>query len=399
MTENNFSISLLSPFFYPEPISTGKYNTYLAKEFVRSGCSVEVVALHPTYPDWRAKRTNAAIKGVKIHRGGGAISYVGSQVLRRIQLELTFLLHSLNCLPQIRKKDILIPVFPPILFFFFVYLFVSSGTRKIGIVHDVLGVMAGITHSLPRKIVTRIIRVLEKRVFRLCDKLIFLSKGMAKRAIKEYGLDLNKIVVCYPFSTLEKNHGADALGHLFPSGYRHIVYSGALGEKQAPYLLLELFETIVEKREDVLCHIFSRGPVFDDLQGKVRKNAGRVLFHDLVPEENLYELYLRSDVQVIPQAQDVGGGAIPSKLPNIIKAGAPVFGICEPDTDLAEIIRQSGIGHCASSWNVEQVTSELDHFIEASGRSSHQSRQQKVHDFVRANFGIDRLMTAIIGYP
>ena len=390
------SVLILSPFFYPEPISTGKYNTYLAKELVHCGCSTEVIALHPIYPDWRPKRTNATIKGVKIYRGGGALPYVRPQVLRRIQLEITFLLHSLKCLPQIRKKDILVPVFPPILFSPFICGFVSNGTREIGIVHDVLGVMAGITHSLPRKIVTRLIRIVEKRVFRLCDKFIFLSEGMAGRAIKEYGLDPGKIVVCYPFATLEKDNEIEALGHLFAPGYKHIVYSGALGEKQAPNLLLELFQTIVKKREDVMCHIFSRGPVFDGLQGKVGENAGRVLFHDLVPEENLYELYMRSDVQVIPQVNGTAEGAIPSKLPNIIKAGVPIFAIGEPDSDLDRIIEQSGIGFCAHSWDIKELAGQLNEFLGTLEGRSHEERQRMVSDFVATNFGIQNLIKEIL---
>jgi len=396
MTEKDSTIVLLSPFFYPEPISTGKYNTYLAKELVRRGCSVEVVALYPVYPEWRPKKTKATIKGVTIYRGGGLVPYVRSLVFRRIQLEITFLLHSLKCLPQIRKKDILIPVFPPILFFPFVCSFVSNGTKKIGIVHDILGVMAGITKGLARRIVTRIIRLFEKRVFRLCDKLIFVSKDMAGRAIKEYGLDPEKIVVCYPFATLEKNQCPDALRHLFAPGYKHIVYSGALGEKQAPNLLLELFQTIVEKREDVMCHIFSRGPVFDGLQAKAGRNASRVLFHDLVPEKNLYELYMCSDVQVIPQVSGTAEGAIPSKLPNIIKAGVPVFAICEEDSDLARLIEQSGIGICAYSWDIQKLACQLENGLRIFEGQSHEDRQRAVNDFVRANFDIENLIQEIL---
>lgn len=261
----NRSIILFSPFFYPEPISTGKYNTHLVKALQHQGCHVEVIALHPSYPDWKPKRTEKKIEGVNIWRGGGLFPYAKSQVLRRLELEIRFLFQALWCSLRNRKRGIVAPVFPPILFFPFINLFLPATTKRIGIVHDVMGVMAGIKHGASRRIVTRLIRIVEKRVFGLCDKLIFLSKGMARKAIKEYDLDPEKIVVCYPFATLEKDRCSNALAHLFTPGYKHIVYSGALGEKQAPYLLLELFRAIIKKRDNIICHIFSRGPVLDDL--------------------------------------------------------------------------------------------------------------------------------------
>jgi colanic acid biosynthesis glycosyl transferase WcaI len=61
----------LSPFFFPEHISTGKYNTCLAKALVLAGHDVTVVVSHPIYPNWCAEISNAALPKIEIIRGGG----------------------------------------------------------------------------------------------------------------------------------------------------------------------------------------------------------------------------------------------------------------------------------------------------------------------------------------
>ena len=396
MKNKKLSILTFSPFFYPEPISTGKYNTHVAKALVSEGCSVEVIASYPFYPEWRPKRSAESLEGVRIYRGGSLFPYSKSMIIRRIQLELGFTLHAVRQFLFKRNKDIVIPIFPPIIFFFFINLLIAKRTKKIGIVHDLLSVMAQFSGTFPKKTLMKIIRFLEKRVFLSCRKLIFVSKSMANHAISEYGLDPSKVLVCYPFVTLEKRDSANALKSLFPSEYKHIVYSGAIGEKQNPYCLLRLFQAIIQKRTDVLCHIFSGGPIFERLKIANTPNSDRVLFHDLVQEGDLYELYLRSDIQIIPQKEGSSEGAIPSKLPNIISAGVPVFGISDPASELSELIRESGVGFCADSWDIDTLAVELNNFLEISSQKSHHERQRIANGFVEHNFRIEQLIHALI---
>jgi glycosyltransferase involved in cell wall biosynthesis len=389
-------VLLLSPFIYPEPISTGKYNTHLARALTREGYSVEVIGFHQIYPEWKPQKTKAVLEGIKIYRGGGFLAYPKSTVPRRILLELSFMLHAARHILLKRKRDIVIPIFPPMLFFLFIRAFLPSTAKKIGIIHDIQGVMANLAKSFSRNTLIRGIQLFEKNIFNSCDKLIFLSKSMANRAINDYDLDPGKISTFYPFVTLKKIGNSNSLKHLFPSDYKHIVYSGAIGEKQNPYQLLKIFRGIVQKRADVLCHIFSSGPFFEDLKKPNPKGFGRIFFHDLVPEENLYELYLQSDIQIIPQKHGTSEGAIPSKLPNIISAGVPIFAISDPDSELSQIICKCGIGYCADSWDIDKLVVELSNFLEISQQQTHHARQYKVSDFVKQNFGIDQLVQAII---
>ena len=68
-------ILIVSPFFYPELISTGKANQHLAEAFVAEGHGVTVVCSHPLYPAWIPVRSNARIPGMTIVRGGAGVRY------------------------------------------------------------------------------------------------------------------------------------------------------------------------------------------------------------------------------------------------------------------------------------------------------------------------------------
>ena len=76
------NILLLSPFFYPEPISTGKYNTDFVKELAKKGHKVTVVCSHPIYPNWKVKKSYSNLNGVEIIRGGKFIKYPKNKMLR-----------------------------------------------------------------------------------------------------------------------------------------------------------------------------------------------------------------------------------------------------------------------------------------------------------------------------
>lgn len=388
-------VMLFSPFIYPELISTGKYNTHLVQALARSGYIVEVVASHPLYPEWKPQKTNKTLENIKIFRGGN-FNYPKSMVSRRMQLELGFMCHAALHIIKNRKQDIVIPVFPPMLFFLIVAFLLPKYSKKIGIVHDVQGIMASVTDSPIKSWLLKFIRYFEKKVFKCCDKLIFVSTAMARNSIDIYELDPEKVSVAFPFVNIDTKRVTKDLKLFFPRDKKHIVYSGALGAKQTPHELLELFKSFVKTRPDAMCHVFSRGPLFDELKKLAGNDSDRIFFHDLVPEGNLYELYLSSHVQIIPQKPGTSDGAIPSKLPNIIASGTPVFSIGDPDSDLADLIGQSGIGYSAKSWDINVLVNELNEFLTSSLLSSHGERQALVKAFVKEKFGMEKLIKLIV---
>ena len=261
-------ILLLSPFFFPEQISTGKYNTFLAQALVLAGHDVTVVASHPIYPSWRAEINNATLPGIEIKRSGGRIAYPRSAMLRRAILELWYAWYALTSYFRLGSRpDIVIPIFPPSLFFMLLHSLLPRSVCRVGIVHDLQGVYATRSNSSLSRIVNSAIHFVEKRCFSACDQLIFLSVSMASRASSEYQLDGMRCGVCYPFVAIadEVSDGVALANVLLPDTF-NVVYSGALGEKQNPDGLFAFLNDVARSQTNVTSHIFSAGPIFDRLR-------------------------------------------------------------------------------------------------------------------------------------
>lgn len=396
------SVLLLSPFFYPEQISTGKYNTTLAQALVERGVQVRVVASHPLYPSWKPQKTDAALPGIVINRGGAWIRYPKSALLRRAILELWYAWHVLTSFVVLRSQSTcVVSVFPPSLFFLMLARILPRRCRKVGVVHDLQGVYASRSKGVLSRLVNSAIHFVESQCFRSCDRLIFLSSSMANRAILEYGLDENKCTVCYPFVALSENQdvaGAD-LAHLLDGEKTNVVYSGALGDKQNPDGLFAFLNKLASTRLDVSCHIFSAGPHFERLRSAHSKkgNAESVVqFHDLVATEYLDELYARSDVQIIPQADGTADGSLPSKLPNLMAAGVPVFVICETGSELADLVREADAGGASHTWDASALVDEFVQLLPVLKAEPRSARKARLRPFVEEKFSIQRIVEEII---
>jgi colanic acid biosynthesis glycosyl transferase WcaI len=395
------TILIISPFFYPEIISTGKYNTVLAESLLAEDFLVEVISSYPLYPDWKPQKTDDEIDGIKMYRGGSSIFYPGNFILRRLILEIWFSLFSLYSFFQIRKNvDLIIPVFPPSLFFLVISSFITAETKVVGIVHDLQGVYSGKSKKIFPILLTNLINTVESTVFKRCNHLIFLSNSMLDRAIKTHNLDQAQCSysVHYPFSNIsfsenDKDLDCNFIADLFPDPFVHVVYSGALGEKQNSNGLMNFFQSLTETLSNVRCHIFSGGPIFRSL--KETKSSSTIFFHDLVPEKYLGKLYSYSDVHIIPQAPNTSDGSLPSKLPNLIQYGVPIFAICDENSELSKIISESKIGCSVHSWDTDILVSKFNDFMIFVKENNREYLRDIGEKYAISNFNISSLIDVI----
>lgn len=359
-------IAILSPFFYPEPISTGKYNGILAGGLVNAGHTVEAICSHPLYPQWQPDVSDAQMPGVKIHRGGAKLRYPRSVILRRLTLEIWFLIYCVRIVFNRKSKlDKVISVFPPSLFMLALSVLIGKSHKVVGIVHDLQGVYAKRDGGLLGKCLNRLIRLAEKKAFSSCDHLVFLSETMRRVAVQGYSLNEQATSVHYPFVNVKSyDPQRSALAAQFSSEKLAIVYSGALGEKQNPKQLVEFFIAALEKSPGLTAKIFSQGPVFDQL--KIKYSHPKLEFWPLVDEVDLPELLSRSYIQVIPQAEDTSEGSLPSKLPNIIAARTNLLCITDPGSELSELVARYSLGAVSTTWEQSACLEALERLMTMS---------------------------------
>jgi len=369
------NILIISPFFFPEPISTGKFNTDFAIALRNDGHNVTMLCYHPFYPDWKIKESQEKLKGIKIIRGGKHLLFGKKTIIRRFVLEFSFALFVLRKIRKHQKnKQIIIPVFPPSLAFYLVLPFLSRKIKKVGMVHDLQEVYSVDKEGFVSKLVRFFIHKVEKKCYQNCNKLLFLSYEMKKEAKKLYNLTDEKLEVQYPFITI-KDKITNDLESIFDNQKINIVYSGALGEKQNPLKLYQFFSKASKKIENAVFHFFSEGETFRDLN-QLNEN-GKIIFHSLVNKENLEELYSKSDVQIIPQKENTSKGSLPSKLPNLLASGCKVLVITDVNSEIEKLFIKNKLDLIVTNWDVDFLVERLVFLINKQIDAEHQKAVAK----------------------
>jgi len=358
------NILFISPFFFPEPISTGKFNTDLVIALRDEGHHVKTLCFHPFYPKWKTKRSNMQLEGVTIIRGGKRVYYSSKTSARRIILELSYAFFILRKIfKHQRNTDIIIPVFPPSLAFYCTLPFLKKDIKKVGMVHDLQEVYSQEKKGFLFKWIKKIIHKVEKKVYQSCDKLIFLSKEMKETAQKMYQLNEANLAIQYPFVNIKtnKNKRFEDLENILPNNKKHIVYSGALGEKQNPVELYNVFNYCSKKRPQLRFHFFSQGGIFEKLKDK--NTNSEIKFHDLVEIEQVEELYKKSFVQIIPQLPGTSKGSLPSKLPNLLASKCNILCITDSGSDIDILFKKNQLKKVITCWNFELILKSIDEFL------------------------------------
>ncbi|WP_445757929.1 glycosyltransferase [Polaribacter sp.] len=381
-------ILIISPFFYPEPISTGKFNTDFALELVKAGHSITVLCFHPLYPGWKVKPTNQKLEPINIIRGGKHLKFPKNTILKRLVLEISYAFFVFRKIVRYQKKiDIIIPIFPPSLAFYSILPFLPKKIQKVGMVHDLQEVYSFGKAGFLHKIVRFFIHGIEEKCYRQCDRILFLSKEMKNEAKRLYNLRPDKLLIQYPFINISSSITND-LDSILKSNKINIVYSGALGEKQNPYDLYRFFDQASKKIENTVFHFFSRGEIFNDL-----KNANKnleIYFHPLVKKENLSELYKKSDVQIIPQKVNSSKGSLPSKLPNLLYSGCKILIVTDPGSEIETLFEENNIHFTINSWDLELLIESLEKAIQTEIDEKHQK------DFAQKFFSKDQMVKKVL---
>jgi glycosyltransferase involved in cell wall biosynthesis len=276
MNNHQKRVLIISPFFYPEPISTGLYNTDLALKLVEKGNKVHVWCFHPFYPGWKLKKTNQKIKGVKIKRGKPIIPFLQNQFIDRLILEVAFLRFVLIRKVKCKQSfDKIIFISPPTLSLIVLKAF-KKNSNKVIIVHDLQFI------HLKKKSdkLSKLVFFIEKKLMRSSNKLIFLSEEMKSFFDNSKQFANSSINVQRPFVNIEKRKSQKPI---LKKGI-NIVYSGALGAKQSPEKLLSLFEYTSNQNKDWNFYFFSSGGYFEALK-KAVKTPKFTFYHWLIKKK------------------------------------------------------------------------------------------------------------------
>ncbi|WP_369171687.1 glycosyltransferase family 4 protein [Streptomyces sp. R28] len=126
------------------------------------------------------------------------------------------------------------------------------------------------------------------------------------------------------------------------TGVRTVLYSGTIGLKHNPALLVRLVETLREQGERVRLVVVNDGPAVPVIKEAAAARGVDLTLLPFQPYERLSEVLGTGDVLVVLLAADAGEFSVPSKTLSYLCAGRPVLGLMPADNLAAQLLRKAG---------------------------------------------------------
>ena len=198
-------------------------------------------------------------------------------------------------------------------------------------------------------LIWKIGRKIEDYTYRNADKIIVISEDF-KRNIMEKGVPEEKIVIVpnwvntdnvYPVkredNILFDRYGLDR--NLF-----YICYSGNIGHSQNMDLLLHTAKQISETIPKIRFVLIGEGAAKEAVEKKIKEdNISNVILLPFQPYEDIAHVFSLGDVGLVISKPGIGGSSVPSKTFSIMAAGRPILASFDEDSALCQLLKNE---HC-----------------------------------------------------
>lgn len=121
-----------------------------------------------------------------------------------------------------------------------------------------------------------------------------------------------------------------------------LVYSGTLGLKHNPALLVRLARAVHDAGKPVRLVVVNEGPAVEVLQDEARRLDVPVTLLPFQPYERLPEVLGSGDVLVVLLEQEAGAFSVPSKTLSYLCAGRPVLGLMPGENLASSLVTRAG---------------------------------------------------------
>lgn len=126
-----------------------------------------------------------------------------------------------------------------------------------------------------------------------------------------------------------------------------LLYSGTLGLKHNPALLVSLARQVRDGGRDVRLVVVNEGPAVDVVRAEAERLDVPVTLLPFQPYERLSEVLGSGDILVVLLEQQAGAFSVPSKTLSYLCAGRPVLGLMPSENLAAQLIDQ--VGGCVAA--------------------------------------------------
>jgi colanic acid biosynthesis glycosyl transferase WcaI len=207
---------------------------------------------------------------------------------------------------------------------------------------------------------------LEKKLMRRSDAIVCIAPGFAD-FIRTWGIPESKITVIRNWAPLDEvlptprdNPWARENGVAERFCF---MYSGTLGNKHRPELLLDLAKHL-EKRGDARLMVIAGGPGADWLRERSHKVSPEFLtVLPFQPYERISEVLGSADVLIALLDSEAGAFAVPSKTLSYLCAGRALIVAAPAANEAAQVVEQAQAGLVVSPDGPAGLIAAADRFL------------------------------------
>lgn len=347
-------VQLWSYNYDPEPTGIGPVSTTLARSLADRDWYVEVIAAHPHYPEptWgRMLRPYREVRdGIRIVR---LPLWVGRDTPReRIRQELTYTSALSAALPFLGPPAhegpsamiVTSPSFPALL-----PAVASSRLRRVPMalwLHDLLPDGALATNQIEEEgVIVRASRRLEETAYRLADRIVVLSRAFVEN-LRSKDVPEEKIDLVYDPAT--RGVLPERIPKHESNGEARILCMGNIGHSQGLTPLVREFERFSSATPiNAKLEITGNGVAANEVAREIQSGAVEML--GLVDEERLDAELRSAKLALVSQVPNGSEFNLPSKLMNYMGYGLPVVAVVNPESEVANLVRDADAGWVVDS--------------------------------------------------
>lgn len=365
--------------FAPDHSGIALYSTDLPVYFAEKGHEVTMVTGFSYYPKWKKRREDEGrlfaretYKGVRVLRG---YLYVPEAVntLKRIVHELSFVFFAgLNFLRAGRQECIVI-ISPPLLLGLVGVLFKWLWKAELVFHIQDLQPDAALSLGMVKKgLMIRTLLKIETFIYRHSTWVATITQGMWKR-LREKGIPQEKLGIYYNWIDVAEA-GRRRPGGRFrekvgiPEGKFLVAYAGNIGIKQGVDVLVDL-AAAMQDVEDLHFLIVGDGADKERLLATARERGlANLSFLPFFGQEDYFDLLQDIEISFVAQKAGTGNVFFPSKLLGIMAMGKPLLVSADPDSELANVIRESDSGLVAAAGDIPRLQAHVLELIKSRER-------------------------------
>ena len=383
MSSKKLRLVVLCPHFAPDLAPTGVVMTRIVTELAARGHELHVVTALPWYrnhaiePGWggRLWRTEKTEWGsiIRVHPFPGKSK---SNLLRRalgfIAFSYAVGIRSVHADGLPFKVDGVLAMSPPLTLGLTGWL--TKIIRRAPLVFNIQDVFpdAAIqTGVISNKKISAAAKWLERMSYQRSDAVVLLSQDLraniANKIDKKFHQRLHVIPNFVDTIAVTPQDRMTAYRSELGIGDQLVVmYAGNVGFSQS----LNLVVDAAAKFPDIAFVINGDGAARKKLEEDCAQLAN-VHFGDYQPIERLSEVLATGDIHVVPLRAGLASVSVPSKSYSILAAGRPMLAAIDPDTEIPNMLQQSGAGVAVEPDNSTAFIEGLSQLI---------SRREQLHE-------------------